>query len=73
MTEAQTHKLTGVPEHYKRIFERAYGGNSRAMALKAFCLECTGFSRGDITDCTARGCPLYPYRPYQAGDTEDSE
>jgi hypothetical protein len=43
---------------------------SKAAAVKLFCVECMGGQDGDrVTDdirqCTATGCPLYPWRPYR--------
>lgn len=73
MNEKQTTKIQGVLPYYQKVFERAYGGGSRTAAIKAFCLDCVGFQRSDITNCTALACPLWPYRPYQAGETEDAE
>lgn len=67
LTDAQRKTLAGVPSMYQPIFMRAYAG-SRASAIKAFCLSCVGFTRRDITACTARGCPLYVLRPYQQPD-----
>jgi len=54
-----------IPKQYKEIYRKAMGGRSRKMAIKAFCLECVGWDRGEITICTDSGCPLYPYRPYK--------
>lgn len=62
----------GVPALYRSVFVRAYGGGSRTAGIKAFCLDCVGFQRSDITNCTALACPLWPYRPYQGGD-EDTD
>ena len=73
MTKDQSAKLSGVPGLYQKTFERAYAGTSRSAGIKAFCLDCVGFVRRDITDCTAKACPRYPYRPYQAGDDEIEE
>jgi hypothetical protein len=70
MNDKQTAKLEGVPALYKKVVIRAYQGSSRSAAIKAFCLDCVGYVRADITNCTAGGCPLHPYRPYQAGSTE---
>jgi hypothetical protein len=44
---------------------------SRAAAVKLFCLECVGYVRKDVRNCTATKCPLYRWRPYQRGDEED--
>jgi hypothetical protein len=38
------------------------------QAIKNFCLYCVGDKREDVTNCTARQCPLYIYRPYQKGE-----
>lgn len=61
------------PEHLAPLFARAASGKSRAAAIKAFCIECVGFKRADVTNCTAQQCPLYPYRPYQRDDEQDAE
>jgi len=56
---------------YDGVIERAREGTaSPRQAIKAFCLECVGHVRKDITNCTAQQCPLYKYRPYQA-DAEE--
>ena len=34
---------------------------TRSKAIKAFCTECLGFE-GSPVDCTAKMCPLFPYR-----------
>jgi hypothetical protein len=48
---------------YQGIAEEA--ATSRAAAVKLFCLECVGYVRPDVTNCTATRCPLYQHRPYQ--------
>jgi hypothetical protein len=65
---AQAKILSEVPEIYRVTFARAFNGTSRTSAIKAFCLSCVGYVRADIRNCTARGCPLHPYRPYQQDD-----
>ena len=35
------------------------------------CLRCVGYVRSDVTSCTAYGCPLHPYRPFQKGTEEE--
>jgi hypothetical protein len=59
-----------VPLYYQGIATAAK--RSRAAAVKLFCLECVGYTRRDVTDCTAYHCPLYRFRPYQHGDEDDS-
>lgn len=48
-----------------KTFERAYKGTSRQAAIKAYCLECVGFDRSGISNCTAPACSLYAVRPFQ--------
>jgi hypothetical protein len=55
--------LAHVPSRYRGIYERAWEGNSKAAAIKAFCLHCTGDQRNEIRDCTSYACPLREYRP----------
>lgn len=55
--------MSDVPSMYQGHFERAQ--RSRASAIKAMCLECVGFVRKDVTDCTCESCPLWTWRPYQ--------
>jgi hypothetical protein len=53
---------------------------TRGQAIKAKCAECVGCTveriepgfRSEIRDCTSRGCPLWPFRPYQAKATGDA-
>lgn len=49
---------------------------SRKDAIKIFCVECVGGGpgyRGTIRDCTDRGCPLYPWRPYKGKEPSEPE
>lgn len=63
-----------VPDRYKPAYTKCLQGKvprSKAIALK--CYDCCGWQRkqpgldGDTIDmvreCTARGCPLWAYRP----------
>jgi hypothetical protein len=45
---------------------------SRAAAVKLFCLECVGYTRKDVTGCTATACALYRWRPYQGERDDDT-
>ena len=55
-----------VPVSYRRLYLRVLTGEaSRATAIKAMCLECVGWERKAVTECTAGACPLYRHRPYQ--------
>jgi hypothetical protein len=72
-SDAQKRVLDRTPDFYRGHFKRAYSGGSRKAAIHAFCLECVGFLRSEVTHCTAKGCPLYPYRPYSHGEDADAE
>lgn len=55
-------RLAQIPARQRPIFVRAWTGNSRKAAMRAFCLECMGFESAGVNGCTAPACPLYPYR-----------
>lgn len=71
MNPAQLARMADAPESVRSTLRRAYEGKSRAAGVKAFCLHCVGYSRADVRDCTSTGCPLHPYRPYQASDEDE--
>ena len=73
MNEKQRQRIAEAPESARGILTRAYKGNSRATAVKAFCLQCVGYTRADVKSCTATGCPLWPYRPYRIDDDDEAE
>lgn len=35
---------------------------NRREAIRARCLDCSGFSAKEVRECPLSGCPLYPYR-----------
>ena len=49
----------------------AAGRASPRAAIKAFCLECVGWQRAEVSRCTAPTCLLWLYRPFrkEARDT----
>lgn len=53
-----------MPVKYRGIYAKAMSGHSRAMGIKAFCLECMGWTYKDSADCNTVECPLHPYNPY---------
>ena len=69
--EVQRRRLNDAPESCKGVLIRAYRGRSPAAGIKAFCLQCVGYVRADVRDCTALGCPLFLYRPFQRDDEPD--
>ena len=55
-------------DRIKREYLQAMTTSSRAVAIKAFCIECMGYDAGfaeSIRNCSDRGCPLYNHRPFQ--------
>ena len=60
-------KLADMPKACRGIYRQAVEGRSRKAGIKAFCLECTGWNRKEVSNCTALACPLYLLRPYREG------
>ena len=52
--------ITCVTTHLKAI-----RGKSMTAAIKANCMERVGWDRKEVALCTAKACPLYPYRPFK--------
>jgi hypothetical protein len=68
-------RIATAPVSAQRILARAIAGTaSPRQAIKAMCLECIGFDRKGITECTGYSCPLWCYRPFQPEqDDHDAE
>ena len=59
-------KAAEMPETMRKAYLRAAAGTaSPRAAIKAFCLECVGYVRAEVTQCTDEACPLFMYRPFQ--------
>ena len=68
LTAKQTRRIAWVQENAPSKvtpFKRAYSGTSPSAGIKAQCLDCAGCDMQIIRECTADGCPLWVYRPYQ--------
>ena len=63
-------RLSQMPKLYRGAYLRAMGGRSRRSAIRAFCLECTGWQRAEVARCMALACPLFSYRPFQEERSE---
>ena len=49
-----------------QVFRRAYAGAAtKRGAIQAKCLDCSNLNVSEVRECTATGCPLWRYRPYQ--------
>ncbi len=59
-------RLAEIPKKYRKNYKKAVKDNSKAAAVKAFCLECSLWQENEITDCKAVTCPLYAVRPFAA-------
>ena len=78
MNEKQQQHIDSVPVMYRPLVTRALSADCPPRAaIKARCLQCVGFTRADITSCTATDCALRGFRPYQkgsqSGEGEDLE
>jgi len=71
MTPEQKAVIVEAPSAYRKIMERAFSGNSKAAAIKGFCLRCVGYVRAEVKNCSAHSCPLHQYRPYQSESESD--
>lgn len=58
-------RLSQMPPTSKGTYLRAMKGNSPTAAIKAHCMECVGWQREEVRQCTGRACPLFPYRPFK--------
>ena len=57
-------RLEACPDMYRNGLARCFAKKaSPRAAIKAFCLECMGYDRAGVTECTAYACPLWEYRP----------
>lgn len=45
-----------------RVFTRQA---SYRQAIKAKCIDCSGWQKREVALCTAETCPLWRYRPFQ--------
>jgi len=71
--EAVQLRLKQMPVSCRGIYRRAVGGRSLRAAIDAFCQECVGYQRREITECTDLGCPLYGQRPKYGMTSEAGE
>jgi hypothetical protein len=58
-------RLEQMPRIYRAIYRSAAKGKSRKAAIHAQCLECCGYEKEEVRECTDSGCPLYMFRPYK--------
>lgn len=46
---------------------------SKVLAIRAYCWDCVGGSRTEVTLCPSTNCPLWLHRPWQKKENDDSE
>lgn len=56
--ERMHHMNPGV----RSVFLKAFAGKSLRAAATAKCIDCMGWKRSEVANCTVLACPLYPYR-----------
>ena len=57
-----------IPGRYKKTWLDCYEATAnKRKAIAAKCYECVGYedTQNNVGKCTARGCPLWNYRPLQ--------
>ena len=62
LTTAQREFLSRTPERFRRMYVEAVTCNRRQLAIRTFCVQCTGWTPSETRECTGCGCPLWPYR-----------
>lgn len=46
---------------------------SKVLAIRAYCWDCAGGSRTEVTLCAHKDCPLWIHRPWASSSANDSE
>ena len=62
ISERRRLKVKEIPPKHRKVLKHAFSGRSRKAAIRAFCLECCGYSAKEVALCTDVTCPLYDYR-----------
>ncbi len=62
-------RMSQLPSSLRKTYEKSI--KSKASAIKSFCIECTGYDRKAVTECSDTGCPLWHHRPYQKKGEKD--
>jgi hypothetical protein len=63
--------LARLPVKSRGIVAKAFGqACSPRQAIKAKCLDCSGFDREEVRLCRVTVCPLWPWRPYRGAGNE---
>lgn len=66
IAEKRASRVASAPESARKLLGRCHAGKvAPRSAIKGFCLECLGFDRAGIAECTDWACPLWHFRPFQ--------
>jgi hypothetical protein len=65
--------LKDMPPIYRGSYRKAIQGKSLRAAVNSFCLECCGWQRNEVRDCSSLACPVYKLRPYQRTENQGRE
>jgi len=66
IAQTRAKALERCPASAKGILARSLAKNASPRdAIKSQCLECLGYDRKAIAECTSWACPLWEYRPFQ--------
>ena len=58
--------MASVPVSARKLIARAFAGQlSPRQAIKAKCMDCSGYQRAEVADCRVILCPLHAVRPFQ--------
>lgn len=70
----QSDYLRRIPVKSRGLVAKAFGQScSPRQAIKAKCLDCAVFDREEVRLCRVTVCPLWPWRPYQAGNDGEGQ
>ncbi len=61
-----------IPLKYQKLMARVSdkNNNSKAEAIKAFCLQCVDYKFKRVRQCSVSHCALFHVRPYQSKTTD---
>lgn len=46
---------------------------SKTLAIRAYCFDCCGGNKQEVTLCPSKNCPLWVHRPWQKNSKEETE
>lgn len=46
---------------------------SKVLAIRAYCYDCVGGVKAEVTACPSTSCPLWLHRPWQKKECEEEE